>query len=133
MKTWLNLLAFAYVPLFSQSAVYVVGTVFDDETGDLISYVSISTRSGKQLGKSNSRGRFEVEVEGKNVILVFKRFGFEELEVDLSEFANLIDLEIGMTSEVKEFQEKRVLAVKSKQKRRRVSLLYRSFCQIVFH
>ncbi|MBF0431979.1 MAG: TonB-dependent receptor [Fibrobacteria bacterium] len=103
------LMALSYV---NAEPIYVVGMVFDNETGEPISYAEVKTRSGKSLGKSNSRGRFELEVETRNAILVFMRGGFRQIEIDLSEYPDLIDLEIGMDSEVKELQAKRVFGSK---------------------
>ncbi len=88
--------------------LYAVGNVFDSESGEPISYVVVYTRSGKKLGTSNSQGRFEIEIESPKTILVFKRHGFRDVELDLGAWGDLIDLEVAMESEALRLRGKEV-------------------------
>jgi hypothetical protein len=84
----------------------VVGVVIDSEKGEPIGSARIELRSGKLLGYSKSNGRFEITVNSSSAVLVFKRVSYKDQEVDLSDFAELIDLEISMESDVIELAEK---------------------------
>lgn len=100
---------------WAAAPVYVVGTVFDDDTGEPIPWVNVHTRSGKSLGQSNSRGRFELEVESRQAILIFKRHGFLDHEADLSDYPELIDIEIGLKTTARELKTLQVQSDKIKK------------------
>ena len=60
-----NLFILALIVLSSAcfaKPIYVVGNIIEDETGEPIPFATLYTRSGKKLGLSNTKGRFEVEV-----------------------------------------------------------------------
>jgi hypothetical protein len=111
-NNWFQTLLLSFFLFFLGSALaapdYVVGFITEEESGDPVPWANIYTRSGKVLGQANSRGRFEVEVQSRNAILVFKKFGYEEVEIDLSEESEFIDLEVTMVSKALELRDKRV-------------------------
>ncbi len=95
----------AAAPAWSQTWD-VVGLVQDGDKGEPIGQVEISLRSGKVLGYSNSSGRFEINVNSRSAILVFRRHTYKELDLDLSDLTELVDIEVSMQSDVIELTEK---------------------------
>jgi hypothetical protein len=91
----------------------VVGVVSDEEKGEPIANVQILTKSGKELGFTKSNGRFEINVNSHNMILVFKRHTYKDVEVDLTDMTELVGIEVSMQSEVIELAEKDTLARRS--------------------
>ncbi len=91
----------------AQAQTYdVVGLVQDEQKGLPIADVEISLQSGKVLGHSKSNGRFEITVNSHNATLIFSRHTYKTMELDLSELTELIDIEVGMQSDVLELAEK---------------------------
>lgn len=86
----------------------VVGTVVDEFTGEAIPNAEILYRSGKRVGATNARGRFEVTVNSRRAQLVFRRPTYRDLEIDLGEYQNLIDIELTMETAVQELSDVQV-------------------------
>jgi hypothetical protein len=74
------------------------GVVVEETTDMPIPFASISYVSGKELGESDSKGRFEFELESRNAILVFKKNGFDSLLVEMQDYADLLDVVVSMRS-----------------------------------
>ncbi|HEX2612246.1 MAG TPA: hypothetical protein VHO02_01475 [Fibrobacteria bacterium] len=92
------------VPAVAQTYEFV-GTVTDDVRGEAVGGAEIFTPDGRKLGTSQASGRFEVTVNNRRAKLIFKRDGFRELEVNLGDYANLVDVDILMESSVQELGE----------------------------
>lgn len=86
----------------------VVGLVLDAERGEPIIGVEVSTQSGKLLGTTNSKGRFEVTVNNRGTTLFFRRQAYKDLELDLGTVNQLIDMEVVLEPTAKELVEKTV-------------------------
>lgn len=97
------LLALA-APVLAQTYDFV-GTVVDDVRGDPVGGVEIFTPDGRKLGTSQPSGRFEVAVNNRRAKVVFKREGFHDAEVNLADYARLIDVDVLMESSVQELGE----------------------------
>lgn len=87
----------------------VVGLTLDAERGEPVAGVEISQKSGKLLGTSNSRGRFEVTVNNRNTVLVFRRQAFKEVELELGTLTELIDIEVTLESSAQQLEDKTVI------------------------
>ncbi|MDR2554081.1 MAG: carboxypeptidase-like regulatory domain-containing protein [Fibromonadaceae bacterium] len=77
------------------------GVVVEELTDNPIPYVDIAYISGKILGQSDDKGRFEFELEGRNAVLVFKKNGFDSVVVETQDFADLLDVVVSMRSNAK--------------------------------
>jgi len=77
------------------------GVVVEELTDNPIPYADIAYISGKILGQSDDKGRFELELESRNAILVFKKNGFDSVIVEMQDFADLLDVVISMRSNAK--------------------------------
>jgi hypothetical protein len=111
----LGLRAFASACLLLAASAFgqtydVVGVVSDEEKGEPIANVQILTKSGKELGYTKSNGRFEITVNNRGIILVFKRHTYKDVEKDLSLETELIGLEVTMESDVIELAAKDTVA-----------------------
>jgi hypothetical protein len=82
-------------------AVPIKGVVAEETTDNVIPYTYISYISGKALGQSDDRGRFEFELDSKNAILVFKKNGFDSLIVEMQDYGDLLDVVVSMHSNAK--------------------------------
>ena len=82
--------------LFAATPTLIVGVVLESETDLPIKDATITYVSGKKLGNTDSDGRFELTVDSKNAILVFKKDGFDSVQVELQDFADLFDMVITM-------------------------------------
>jgi hypothetical protein len=92
------------VPVYSQT-YDVVGLVQDEEKGEPIGFVEISLASGKVLGFTRSNGRFEINVNSRSSVLIFKRNTYKTTELDLSDLTELIDIEVSMQNDVFELSD----------------------------
>ncbi len=81
---------------------FVVGYVIDENSGDPVSWVRIKTLSGKDLGQASSDGRFEVKVMSTKLLLSFTKFGYEDFILDLSDLSEFVDVEVYLSSKVKQ-------------------------------
>ncbi|HLP41326.1 MAG TPA: hypothetical protein VK465_07445 [Fibrobacteria bacterium] len=88
----------------------VVGLVMDAEKGEPIGQARVETKSGKLLGFSKSNGRFEVTVNSRGAVLVFKRHTYKDIELDLADLPELVDLEVNMETAVIELAAKDTVA-----------------------
>ena len=97
-----RLLFFAMLFLIaSLHAVPVRGVVVEEATDNPIPYAYITYTSGKNLGQSDDKGRFEFELDSRNAILVFKKNGFDSITVEMQDYADLLDLVVGMRSDAR--------------------------------
>jgi hypothetical protein len=93
-----------YALLFSVVALYAIplkGVVVEELTDNPIPYANIVYISGKILGQSDDRGRFELELESRNAILVFRKNGFDSTVVEMQDFVDLLDVVVSMRSNAK--------------------------------
>lgn len=91
---------FLVVGVLAASPTMVIGVVLEAESDLPVKDVVISYKSGKRIGETDSRGRFELAVESKNASLVFKKDGFDSVFVDLQDFADLMDMVITLSTNV---------------------------------
>ena len=89
--------------LFAATPTLIVGVVLESETDLPVKNAAITYVSGKKLGESDSDGRFELTVDSRNAILLFKKDGFDSVQVELQDFADLYDMVVTMqtTSDVR--------------------------------
>jgi len=81
--------------------VPVKGVVVEESADNIIPYADISYISGKALGQSDDRGRFEFELDSKNAVLVFIKNGFDSTIVEVQDFGDLLDVVVSMRSNAK--------------------------------
>jgi hypothetical protein len=67
-------------------------------------YARISYASGKEIGLTDSRGRFELEVESAAAKLRVAKPGFADRTINLDEYPDLLDLEIALSRNVKRIE-----------------------------
>lgn len=77
------------------------GVVLEETTDNAIPYVNIYYASGKYLGQSDEKGRFEFEMEASNAVLILKKNGFDSLLVETQDFVDLLDIIVVMRSDAK--------------------------------
>ncbi|MCL2283151.1 MAG: carboxypeptidase-like regulatory domain-containing protein [Fibromonadales bacterium] len=82
-------------------AVPMRGVAVEEATDMPIPYANITYVSGKALGQSDDKGRFEFELESRNAVLVFKKNGFDSTIVEMQDFADLLDIVVSMRSNAK--------------------------------
>jgi len=90
-----------FVLFFLAAGLYAAplrGVVVEEATDMPIPYADITFISGKSLGQSDDRGRFEFELESRNTVLVFKKNGFDSTIVETQDFADLLDAVVTMRS-----------------------------------
>jgi len=80
----------------------IVGVVLEYGSDLPLDDVQITYRSGKKLAKTSSDGRFEVTVDSKNASLVFKKEGFDSVYVDLQDYADLLDMVVMLSSNLRD-------------------------------
>lgn len=80
----------------------IIGVVLEAESDLPLSGVQISYRSGKSLGKTSSDGRFDLQVDSKNASLVFRKEGYDSVFVDLADFADLFDMVVTLSTNVRD-------------------------------
>ena len=93
-----------FILLFLAVALHAVpirGVVLEETTDRPIPYVSITYISGKPLGQCDNRGRFELDLESRNAILVFKKNGFDSTIVEMQDYADLLDIAVNMRSDAR--------------------------------
>ncbi|MCL2102105.1 MAG: carboxypeptidase-like regulatory domain-containing protein, partial [Fibromonadales bacterium] len=87
--------------LFLAAALYAAplrGVIVEETTDRPIPHVNITYISGKVLGQSDSRGRFEFTLDSKNAVLLFKKAGFDSTLAEMQDFADLLDVVVTMRS-----------------------------------
>ncbi|MDR2579842.1 MAG: carboxypeptidase-like regulatory domain-containing protein [Fibromonadaceae bacterium] len=92
-----------YLLLFAVAlhAVPLRGVAVEEATDRPIPYVNISYISGKVLGQSDNKGRFEFSVDSRNAVLVFKKNGYDSTLVELQDYADLLDVVVSMRSDAR--------------------------------
>lgn len=91
---------FIVVGALAASPTTVIGVVLEAESDLPIKDVAVSYQSGKRIGETDSRGRFELTVDSKNATLVFKKEGYDSVFVELQDFADLLDMVITLSTNV---------------------------------
>ncbi len=87
--------------VFAATPTLISGVVLEAETDLPIKDVSITYASGKSIGETNSEGRFEYTVNTSNASLVFKKDGFDSVFVELQDFADLFDMVVTLSTNVR--------------------------------
>jgi hypothetical protein len=75
--------------------------VVEESADNVIPYAYISYVSGKTLGQSDDKGRFEFELDSRNAILIFKKNGFDSTIVEMQDYGDLLDVVVSMRSNAK--------------------------------
>lgn len=91
---------FIVVGALAASPTTVIGVVLEAESDLPIKDVAVSYQSGKRIGETDSRGRFELTVDSRNATLVFKKEGYDSVFVELQDFADLLDMVITLSTNV---------------------------------
>ena len=89
--------------LFAATPTLIVGVVLESESDLPIKDATITYVSGKRLGETDSDGRFELTVDSRNAILIFKKDGYDSVQVELQDYADLFDMVVSMqtTSDIR--------------------------------
>jgi len=82
-------------------AVPVKGVVVEESADNIIPYANISYISGKTLGQSDDRGRFEFEMDSRNAVLILQKDGFDSTIVEMQDYGDLLDVVVSMRSNAK--------------------------------
>ncbi|SOD12028.1 hypothetical protein SAMN06298224_0473 [Fibrobacter sp. UWB16] len=99
-RLFFNFVLFIVVGVFAASPTTVIGVVLEAESDLPVKDVAITYQSGKRIGETDSRGRFELTVDSKNASLVFKKEGYDSVFVELQDFADLLDMVITLSTNV---------------------------------
>ena len=91
---------FLVVGVLAASPTMVIGVVLEAESDLPIKDVAVAYKSGKRIGETDSRGRFEFSVDSKSAILVFKKDGFDSVFVDLQDVPDLMDMVVTLSTNV---------------------------------
>ena len=91
---------FIVVGVLAATPTTIIGVVLEAESDLPIKDVLVSYKSGKRIGETDSRGRFELTVDSKNATVVFKKEGFDSVYVELQDFADLMDMVITLRTNV---------------------------------
>lgn len=97
---FLSVVFFAVVA-FGATPTLISGVVLEAENDLPIKDVTITYVSGKSVGETNSDGRFEYTVSSSNASLVFKKDGFDSVVVELQDFADLFDMVVTLSTNVR--------------------------------
>jgi len=81
--------------------VPVRGVVVEESADNVIPYTDISYLSGKAIGQSDDKGRFEFELDSRNAVLIFKKNGFDSTIVEMQDYGDLLDVVVSMRSNAK--------------------------------
>lgn len=98
---FLSVVALSVAVAFGATPTLISGVVLEAETDLPIKDVAIAYVSGKSVGETNSDGRFEYTVDSKNAALVFKKDGFDSVVVELQDFADLFDMVVTLSTNVR--------------------------------
>lgn len=80
----------------------IVGVVLESESDLPLEDVQVTYRSGKNLGKTSSDGRFEFTVDSRNAALVFKKDGYDSVFVELQDYTDLLDMVVTLSSNLRD-------------------------------
>lgn len=100
-RTLFLTMLFAAVAVMAATPTPIVGVVLEAESDLPIKDVAITYQSGKSLGETNSDGRFELTVSDKKASLIFKKDGFDSVLVELQDYADLFDMVVTMSTNVR--------------------------------
>lgn len=100
LLVFLSVVFFAVVA-FGATPTLISGVVLESETDLPIKDVTITYVSGKTVGETNSDGRFEYTVNSSNAALIFKKDGFDSVVVELQDFADLFDMVVTLSTNVR--------------------------------
>ncbi|MCQ2108186.1 MAG: hypothetical protein MJZ05_05415 [Fibrobacter sp.] len=101
VRSLLLLIALAVTYTFAATKTLIMGVALEAETDLPIKDVVIAYKSGKKVGETNSDGRFEYTVDSKNASLIFKKDGFDSVEVELQDYADLLDMVVTLSTNVR--------------------------------
>ncbi len=91
---------FLVVGAIAASPTTIIGVVLEADSDLPVKDVQVAYMSGKRIGETDSRGRFELSVDSKNATLVFKKEGFDSVFVELQDYADLLDMVITLSTNV---------------------------------
>ncbi len=91
---------FLVVGVLAASPTMVIGVVLEAESDLPVKDVVVAYKSGKRIGETDSRGRFELSVDSKSATLVFKKEGFDSVFVDLPDVPDLMDMVVTLSTNV---------------------------------
>ena len=91
---------FLVVGVLAASPTTIIGVVLEAESDLPVKDVQVSYKSGKRIGETDSRGRFELTVDSKNATIVFKKEGFDSVYVELQDYADLMDMVVTLSTNV---------------------------------
>ncbi len=91
---------FLVVGAIAASPTTIIGVVLEADSDLPVKDVQVAYVSGKRIGETDSRGRFELSVDSKNATLVFKKEGFDSVFVELQDYADLMDMVITLSTNV---------------------------------
>ena len=91
---------FLVVGVLAASPTMIIGVVLEAESDLPVKDVQVAYKSGKRIGETDSRGRFELSVDSKNAVLVFKKDGFDSVFVELQDYGDLMDMVITLSTNV---------------------------------
>lgn len=94
-------IAFLAAFTFAATPTTIVGVVLEQESDLPIKNVTITYKSGKKLGETDSDGRYELTVDSKNASLVFRKDGYDSVYVELQDYADLLDMVVTLSSNVR--------------------------------
>ena len=89
-----------------------VGIVLNIENDDPVSYVQIFLKSGKLIGETDSRGKFDLYLESAKANLIFKKEGYSEEMINLSEIPDVLAIEVLFKANIKSLGTTKVIAEK---------------------
>ncbi|MCQ2122926.1 MAG: hypothetical protein MJZ25_01950 [Fibrobacter sp.] len=101
VRSLLLLIVLAVSYTFAATKTLIIGVVLEAESDLPIKDVMIAYQSGKKVGETNSDGRFEYTVDSKNASLIFKKDGFDSVLVELQDFADLTDMVVTLSTNVR--------------------------------
>lgn len=99
----------ALVFAFAANAPFF-GVVLETETDMPISDVYVAYQSGKEVGKTNSQGRFEFELDSKNAKLVFYKEGYDTLSIGANEFPDPLDVIVQLVPNVRDLGQSTIIS-----------------------
>ena len=99
-RLFFSFVLFLVVGVLAASPTMVIGVVLEAQSDLPVKDVAISYKSGKKIGETDSRGRFELSVESNSASLVFKKEGFDSVFVDLQDYPDLMDMVITLSTNV---------------------------------
>ncbi|TKB99193.1 SusC/RagA family TonB-linked outer membrane protein [Pedobacter cryophilus] len=100
------------------SSGIVNGKVVDELTGELLPGVSVSLLSTGKGVMTDKDGKFRIQIEGKNPVLVFNYLGFKKTSVNIT---GQTDIEVKLSQDLIKLSEVTVVVGYGTQKKREVT------------